>query len=95
MAALIGWPYLFLTTTSSNLLFLVKNKDMENAGGRLMQPNRKKIIRLNSIGVEVDQWDSIRFMCQTLGYDRRAVRRVINGDVNYRTLKGCTFIVQK
>lgn len=64
---------------------------MENNRHRLSQPARKEIERYDSDNKYVDSWPSVRLMCSTLGYDRRAVIRVLKGEPRFKTVKGFTF----
>lgn len=58
---------------------------------RKMQPNRKPVFRFDKNGQLMDQWDSIRDMCFTLGLDRRSVMRCLKQEANFLSHKGFMF----
>jgi len=50
---------------------------------RVKQPNVKCVIRLDIEGVYIDEWVSIRHMCNELNLDNAAVTRVLKGRNNH------------
>lgn len=57
----------------------------------LSQPARKAIVRIDKDGNTIDEWDSVRQMCKSLQYDRRAVIRVLKREPKYRSVHKYTF----
>jgi len=57
---------------------------------RLSQPNLKPIIRLDNNDNYIDEWVSVRYMCNELNLDNGAVTRVLKG--RNKTHKGFKFI---
>ena len=64
---------------------------MKNSYNTLSQPARKAIERVDKDGNTIDTWDSIRQMCNTLQYDRRAVIRVLKCEPKFKSVHGYTF----
>ena len=57
----------------------------------IAQPNRKTVYRFNKNGSLIDEWVSIRTMCDTLNLDRRAVMRCLKGELHFVSHKGFMF----
>ncbi|NDV63905.1 hypothetical protein [Bacteroides sp. 224] len=58
---------------------------------REKQPNRKTVYRFDKDGKLLDEWLSLRFMCDSLNLDRRAVMRCLNKSQNFISHKGFMF----
>ena len=67
------------------------NEDQKEAIS-LNQKSRKVIHRYTKEGVFIDEWQSIRKMCDELGFDRRAVQRILSKYKNYLSHKGFLFV---
>ncbi len=53
---------------------------------KVNQPNRKPVMASN--GVDEYKYDSLRAMCEEMGFDRRIAMRVLKGEANYNSIKG-------
>lgn len=54
---------------------------------KVNQPNRKPV-SLFKDGYALDDYDSIRDLCEKMGFDRRTAMRVLKGEPGYNTIKG-------
>ena len=52
------------------------------------QKHRKRVMRVTKGGRPVDEFESIRQMSRVLGYDRRAIIRVLQKQPGYKTIDG-------
>lgn len=55
------------------------------------QPNKKNVEVIQG-GVTVAKYDSVRELCQQMGFDRRTAMRVLKGESNYNSIKGYKLI---